>query len=193
MNVLILNGAPRDSRGDFCRKIAAAAVRESRAKGHAVTAFDLDGLAIKPCRGCFACWIKHPGTCAIEDDEALVLRAAATSDVQVWTTPVTFGGYGPALKKALDRAIPNILPFFTKIHGEVHHPQRYDRRRSFLVLGTLTGPDAEAERIFHNVVRRNAINLGSTMTEFRVLYEGAAESDVDGQIKALVDAILEAR
>jgi multimeric flavodoxin WrbA len=124
MDVLILDGGPRDNRGSPGRELAAMVAGEARAKGHAVTAFELDGLAIKACRGCFACWVKHPGLCAIKDDQEQVLRAMAAAALQVWITPVTFGGYAPALKKALDRFIPNLLPFIVRREGEVHHPLR---------------------------------------------------------------------
>jgi multimeric flavodoxin WrbA len=191
MNVLILDGAPRDGRGAACRKIAEAAANAARAKAWSVTAFELDGMDIKPCRGCFACWLKHPGTCAIQDDEGSILKAWAASELHIWLTPVVFGGYGPALKKALDRSIPNVLPFFTKVRGEAHHPHRYEKRRSLFVLGTLPSPDAEAERVFHDLVARNAINHGSTMTLSRVLYDGTDEAGVDGQVKALFDELKE--
>ena len=191
MNVLILDGGPRDVRGAACRKIAAAAAAEARLKGHAVTAFELDALDIKPCRGCFACWLKHPGTCALKDDQEPVLRAMAASDVQVWITPVTFGGYSPALKKALDRFIPNILPFFTVRHAEVHHPPRYEKRRGLIVLGTLPAADLESERIFHELVGRNALNLDSVLTESRVVHDGE-EGGIAGRLKGLLQTAEEA-
>lgn len=193
MNILILDGGPRDGRGETCRLISESVASGARRRGWTVTAFELDGTAIKPCRGCFACWLRHPGTCAIKDDEEPVLRAMAASDVQVWITPVTFGGYSPALKKALDRAIPNILPFFVKVHGEIHHPRRYAKRWNLMAFGTLASPDAEAEGIFHNLVQRNALNLGSDMTESRVLYEGAEGAGVAGLIAGLLQAAAEAR
>jgi multimeric flavodoxin WrbA len=191
MNVLILDGGPRDARGAACRKIAAAAADEARLKGHAVTAFELDALAIKPCQGCFACWLKHPGTCAIRDDQEPVLRAMAASDLQVWITPVTFGGYAPALKKALDRFIPNILPFFTTRRGEAHHPLRYPKRRGLIVLGTLLAADLESERIFHDLVGRNALNLDSVLTASHVFHDGE-EDGIAGRMKGLLQAAEEA-
>lgn len=179
MNVVVLDGSPRDSRGASARALAAETGALARSGGHDVTAFALDGLDIKPCRGCFACWVKHPGTCAIADDEEPVLRAMASADVLIWVTPVTFGGYAPALKKALDRFIPTILPFFVIRSGEVHHPPRYERRRSLLVLGTRPAPDAEAERIFHSLVGRNALNLDSVRTLSIVVHDGEADGHKD--------------
>lgn len=179
MNVVVLDGSPRDSRGASARALAAETGALARSGGHDVTAFALDGLDIKPCRGCFACWVKHPGTCAIADDEEPVLRAMASADVLIWVTPVTFGGYAPALKKALDRFIPTILPFFVIRSGEVHHPPRYERRRSLLVLGARPAPDAEAERIFHSLVGRNALNLDSVRTLSIVVHDGEADGHKD--------------
>ena len=192
MNILILNGGPGDARGAVCRDISEAVAAECRARGWSVTAFDLDLMTIKPCRGCFACWLKHPGVCAIKDDQEEVLRAWVPGDLHVWITPVTFGGFGSGLKKSLDRAIPNILPFFIRVGGEVHHPQRYERRRRFLALGTLPAPDAEAERIFHGLIRRNALNLGSVATESGVLYEGTAKEALSGRVHELMAAVGEA-
>lgn len=192
MNILILNGGPGDGRGAVCRKIKDAVAEEARSRGWAVAAFDLDLMAIEPCRGCFACWVKHPGICAIKDDQETVLRAMAVSDVQVWVTPVTFGGYGPALKRALDRAIPNILPFFIRVDGEVHHPQRYEKRRSFLVIGALPSPDAEAERIFHHLARRNALNFGGVVTESAVFYKDAVEDMISARLRERLGAVEEA-
>ena len=188
MNVLILDGAPRDGRGASCRKLAALVAGEARTKGHAVTAFELDGLAIKPCQGCFACWLKHPGTCALKDDQEQVLRAMAASDVQVWITPITFGGYSSALKKALDRFIPNILPFFELRQGEVHHPVRYPRRKGLIVLGTRPAADPEAERTFQDLVQRNAINLDSVRTEAIVVHDAETDGSKDRLRRALETA-----
>jgi hypothetical protein len=46
----------------------------------------------------------------------------------------------------LDRQICLILPFFTKIHGEVHHEARYQRNGNLLGVGVLPKPDEESER-----------------------------------------------
>lgn len=191
MNALILNGAPAGRRGAAGRAIAETTAAEVRALGGTAAVFDLDGLDIKPCRGCFACWLKHPGICAIKDDEESILKAWPSADIAVWITPVVFGGYGPALKKALDRIIPGILPFFIKTHGEIHHPPRYPRRRSFLVFGTLNEADAEAERVFDNLVQRNAINIGSVMAASRVFRESAPPAEWTGTVKELLAGAME--
>jgi len=188
MNAVILNGASGNGRGAACWKIKDAVEKEFRSRGWAIKAFDLDAMTIRPCRGCFACWLKHPGTCAIKDDGESFLRALVASDAAVWVTPVTFGGYSSALKKALDRSIPVLLPFFIKTHAEVHHPQRYKKRRKLLAVGTLPNADTEAESIFHGLVQRNAINMNPLRTDTCVVYENADDAEVAARIKELVRA-----
>ncbi len=186
MNAIILNGGPENGRGTASRKIRDAARREFQSLGWTVKVFDLDGLTIKPCRGCFACWLKHPGTCAIQDDAEEYLRTFIASDAAVWITPVTFGGYSSALKKALDRTIPTILPFFIKTHGEIHHPQRYEKRRKLLALGTLPAADAEAERTFSDLVYRNAINMTPLKTDVCVIPESASDTEMTARVKDVI-------
>jgi len=192
MNITILNGADGNGRGATLRALAATIGAEAEVRGWTAMSFDLEAMNIKPCRGCFACWLKHPGTCAIKDDEEPILRALASSDLVVWMTPLAFGGYGPTLKKALDRVIPILLPFFIKVEGELHHPQRYPRRRSLLVFGTQAKPDEEAERIFHGLVQRNALNLNSVRTASRVIREGAAPSEWADDVSNLLSQAKEA-
>jgi len=187
MNILILNGAPLNGRGAAHIIIRKAIENESAARGLNVTAFDLAGMDIKPCHGCFACWLKHPGVCAIRDDQENVLRAMAASDVVVWTTPVTFGGYSSELKKALDRFIPNLLPFFALVKGEVHHPHRYVRMRKLMVLGTLPVPSPDSEKVFRMLVDRNALNMHSTNTQVALLREDAVETGIQHAVKELFE------
>jgi multimeric flavodoxin WrbA len=187
MNAIILNGGPADELGAACRKVRDAAAAAYLDRGWTVTSFDLDSLTIKPCRGCFACWLKHPGECAIKDDQEDYLKSYVASDAAVWITPVTFGGYSSALKKALDRTIPSILPFFTKRNGEIHHPGRYERRRRYVVFGILPHPDAEAEGIFRDLVARNALNMDALEARTAVLEDGLDESGIGRAVEAALD------
>jgi multimeric flavodoxin WrbA len=191
MNVLILDGSPTDGRGAASRKLREALLEEVQSHGWRTSIFDLDGMTIKPCRGCFACWVKHPGICAIKDDQEAILREMAASDLWVFLTPVTFGGYSSALKKALDRAIPVLLPFFIKVNGEIHHPQRYQNSRRLVILGTQPEADEEAERIFHGLAHRNALNMASLKTVTRVIdepFDGALASRKIREILAEAEA-----
>lgn len=161
MKAVFLKGSPPAGRDLLCNRAAAAIMSVMKARDWQVKAFALAGMDIKPCRGCFSCWVKTPGHCVItDDDQEAILRATAASDLVIWLTPITFGGYSPELKKALDRIIPVLLPFFMKIRGETHHPLRYPRRRHLLAVGTQKQEDADSENVFRRLALRNALNMG---------------------------------
>jgi multimeric flavodoxin WrbA len=117
-------------------------------------------LAIAPCAGCFGCWTRTPGECVIKDDARDVVGSYVGSDLVVYVSPVTFGGFSSELKKLLDRIILSVLdPRFTVVGGEVHHRLRYRRYPKTVGFGTLPSPDPEAERLFARLVARNGINV----------------------------------
>ncbi|MEI6725275.1 MAG: NAD(P)H-dependent oxidoreductase, partial [Actinomycetes bacterium] len=105
------------------------------AGGWAVDDWRLRDDKIAWCAGCFKCWTTTPGECAHHDDGRAVAERWVRSDLVVFLTPVTFGGYSSELKKALDHVLPILLPTMGKRGGETHHPQRYERRRDLLVVG----------------------------------------------------------
>jgi hypothetical protein len=131
-------------------------------RGCEVRPFILNRLSIAPCSGCFRCWFETPGMCVMKDDGGEVTAAMIRSDLLIFLTPVTFGGYSSELKKSLDRSICLVSPFFMKIKGETHHRPRYAAYPRLLGIGILSGgaPEPrEAEAIFSSLVRRNAVNL----------------------------------
>ena len=166
MNALILNGGTAEA--PFPEIVRRAADR-LEGEGASVVSFELTTMDIKPCRGCFSCWIKTPGVCYQRDAMDVIIPILAKADIAVWVTPIAFGGYGYHLKKALDRSIPVLLPFFMMIGGEVHHPMRYGKEPRLAAIGVLPEPDPESEDIFHKLVARNAINMHASPVSF-VLY-----------------------
>jgi multimeric flavodoxin WrbA len=111
------------------------------------------------CSGDFFCWIRSPGMCHLNDDNRELAGAIVTSDLLVYLTPVTFGGYSSVLKRMVDHQIQNISPFFVQIDGETHHVKRYENYPDFLVVGWMEKEDDKAGTVFRRLVQRNAINF----------------------------------
>ncbi len=139
--------------------------------------------------GCFVCWIKTPGICVRDDIARKVARDVVQSDVLIYITPVTFGGYSSELKKALDRNIPIILPFFQKIKGEIHHKARYDHYPNLLVIGYLDKPNPEYEETFNFLVGRNALNMHNRKTLSELFLKSDRKESIQARIKAAISKI----
>jgi len=159
MKVTILDGDDRSL--SFMGTVRELLADELKGMNAEFEFLSLGELKISPCLGCFGCWFRTPGRCVINDDAIAVAGKCINCDLLVFFTPVTFGGYSVELKKALDRCISNISPFFADVNGETHHSRRYDRAPEMAALGVMSVPDEEAERIFRALFNRNAINFYS--------------------------------
>lgn len=171
---------------------AAGKARESlesllRAAGWTVETLTLREKKIAGCTGCFGCWLKTPGTCVIPDDGREAAEKYVRSDLAVFLTPVIFGGYSYDLKKALDRMLPNILPYFGMFSGELHHTKRYDRYPTIVSIGTLKAKDSEAERIFGALLARQALSFISPTTFSGTVLQDQSTEEINARVKQLLE------
>ena len=191
-HVLLLDGR----RDDDATLVAVRAALDVglNACGLTVDSWVLRDEAIAPCTGCFGCWVKTPGVCVNRDAGRSVAARFMSSDLLVYLTPVTFGGYSSELKKAVDHIIPVLLPHFCKLDGDTRHKLRYTKYPDFLAVGVAThsalDPAAEAET-FRALAARNALNLrpgrwaaGVVKPDARSLEIGALVSGLLGQVGA---------
>jgi multimeric flavodoxin WrbA len=142
------------------------------------------------CAGDFFCWVRSPGMCNTADDNRLLAAKVMQSDLLVYLTPVTFGGYAAPLKRMVDHQIQNILPYFTSVNGEIHHQPRYRRYPNLLVVGWSPAstdhsagteglkPNAQTEAIFRHLAYRNAVNLYAQKSACGVLVGEPSEAEV---------------
>lgn len=116
-----------------------------------------DNKTIKPCIGCFGCWIKEPGECVIKDGYermgALIHRAEEVTVISTYT----YGGFSSFVKNVFDRSIGWVLPFFEIDHGEMHHKRRYpeDKPITFVFRGQLDEGDKAKAKAYVEAVCRN--------------------------------------
>ncbi len=170
MKALILNGFHEGDRR--WQPVTAVLRTELENRGWSCEDIHLRETDVADCAGCFGCWTKTPGTCLIDDGGREVARRFIGSDLVVFLTPVTFGGYSSELKKALDRLIPLISPFFQKIRGETHHRRRYDRHPALIGIGMTGSDDEEKARVFRKLLQRNVINLHNPKNAALIVTEG---------------------
>ncbi len=188
MKAIILDGS---SAGDPAAARVEVALRaELQRKGCEVNWVVLRDQKIGNCAGDFFCWVRTPGMCNVADDNRTLAAAIVSSDLMVYLTPVTFGGYSAHLKSMVDHQIQNISPFFARVQGETHHQKRYDRYPRILAVGWLPAPDAQAEAVFEHLVQRNAINFYAPRSETMLVYPAQPDAELQAELKSRLDSLL---
>lgn len=127
---------------------------------------------VRPCVGCFGCWVKTPGRCVIADRAVRIPALFARSDEVVVVSPLTWGGYSCNVKAVLDRSIGYLLPFFRTVEGEMHHRMRHDHAFAFAVHFYGEGSPTVQDNA-RRLVEANAVNLGACSADVR-FHEGIA-------------------
>src|SRR5215216_4748332 len=141
------------------------------------------------CAGDFFCWVRSPGMCNTNDDNRIIAAKMIQSDLVIYLTPVTFGGYSSELKRMVDHQIQNISPFFTSIQGEIHHQRRYKQYPNMLTIGWMDEPDVRAEAIFGHLSHRNAVNLYAQTSVCGLVIGTPPAADLDDRVESWLQAI----
>jgi len=187
MKIVMLDGSTStDGAG---ARIQAEVLRQLETQNHAVEIFTLRERKIGNCAGDFFCWVRRPGLCNTDDDNRVIASAIINAGLLIYLTPVTFGGYSAALKKAVDHQIQNIAPFFTTLNGETHHARRYERYPDFLVVGWQSAPNPAAESIFRHLVWRNSLNFYAQASHCEIVTGEPAGEILAAQIESALGAI----
>ncbi|HVN16404.1 MAG TPA: NAD(P)H-dependent oxidoreductase [Anaerolineales bacterium] len=187
MKAVILNGShENDLTGHH---ISTALIAELEARGWEVEHVQLCETKIGNCAGDFFCWVRSPGLCNVNDNNRLIAETIASSQLMVYLTPITFGGYSSALKKMVDHQIQNVLPFFARVHGETHHQRRYPNYPDFLSIGWMDRPDAHTEAIFQHLTYRNAINFYAKRFVTGIVLSNQTEGQIQISIQKWLDDI----
>lgn len=181
MKALLFDGSRKnDSTGE---RVRAALMATLQSCGWDTEHVVLREKKIGNCAGDFFCWIRSPGVCNVGDDNRVISRTMMASDLMVYLTPITFGGYSSALKRMVDHQIPTISPFFTRVRGETHHERRYPKYPDFLAVGWMDTPDARAEAIFLHLVQRNTINFYAERAASGVVLAGQSDGEILASVR----------
>ncbi len=113
---------------------------------------------IRPCIGCFRCWISGSGECVFKDGYNHMGALIHEADEMVLISRYTYGGFSSFVKNVFDRCIGYVLPEFETAYGEMHHKKRYqeDKPVTFIFRGcSLSEDDKEKARQYVAAVCRN--------------------------------------
>jgi hypothetical protein len=73
---------------------------------------------------------------------------------------VVFGQFSANIKNAVDRWLPNMLPFFvTRADGSTMHPPRYPDYPKQVIIGYGDSVSGEDARLFTDITKKHRSNL----------------------------------
>lgn len=123
MQALILNSL--EPENDLYNTVKASITEELSKAGYKNKFINLREKNIEYCNGCGYCGEKEVGVCVKKDDMAEIYPEMANSEMYVFISPISFGGFDSEHKKVIDRISPLGVSGYTIHRGELHHPMRY--------------------------------------------------------------------
>jgi len=130
---------------------------------------------VRPCTGCYQCWIRTPGECVIPDRGQQFCHHLARAEKLTVVSRCYYGGFSPDVKAVIDRHIGYMLPYFHTYEGEMHHVPRYGRR--FELTWHLYGDISEAERA--TALRYSAANARNMHAASRAVHFYASAEELE--------------
>jgi len=158
MIITILNGNMQPEPNGF--SIYVSDLTRRLQKDHTVNHFQLREMSISHCTGCWACWWKTPGICAIKDDMDRIFATIMASEFLIFASPIMRGFTSSLLKRMTDRLVTLLHPYIILNNGECHHRKRYERYPDFgLLLEKEHDTDNEDIEIIRDIYDRFALNF----------------------------------
>lgn len=186
MRAIILNGSLKSQQ--HLKPIQDILEGELSTAGLDVQAVQLHEIDIKSCLGCFKCWDTTPGLCIqTKDKTTSVVEKIIQSELVVFLTPLTFGGYSSELKKIIERSLGLLQPGVKLVNGESHHLTRYDRYPLLLAIGISEKQDDEEEKIFKTLIYRHSLNFYPPKYRADVFHVGDTEREIRERTKVAID------
>lgn len=170
MNVLLLRGNP--VKKGFTQRLTDLFVNGVRETDAKLTDIDLTHLAIQSCRGCYHCWLKHPGRCGQKDDMNDLLPQILDADVLVFATPVYYFSMSSYMKVFFERMFPLSAAGMESsrlglVRNRLRDPGRWlNKKLISIVVGALPGvePYEPINRTFRLIADTLNMELGGQLT-----------------------------
>jgi len=132
--ILALNSSPRKERG-ATDKVLQAFLEGARLEGASTETVYLQGKDIRPCLGCFSCWVKTPGRCAQDDETETLLTKIQRADLLVYATPLYDFTMTATMKVMIERTLPLLEPYLVEDPdgNTIHEPRSGETQPSVLI------------------------------------------------------------
>lgn len=171
MRIIAFNGSPKAEKSNTNVMVEAFLDGAKEAGAETENIF-LAKKEIKPCIGCYNCWLKTPGECFIKDDVAEMLDKMINSDIIVYASPIFVGSVTGIMKNFIDRHLPLATPQITKSkNGLSCHKSRYEGNPKIVLISNAGFPEQEHFKYFRSIFEYMEMN--SEMEIIAEIYRGA--------------------
>lgn len=137
-----------------------------------IVVHDSTDTEIMDCIGCWSCWWRTPGTCALNDGAYKLYKDYINSNEVVILFHTENGFIDGKGKTFLDRLIQHYLPYIELRNGECGHLKRYDKYPNINFYFEKGGLSDEEVMVIKNYLARVAFHFQSHCKE--VLYENGS-------------------
>lgn len=103
MQALVINGSPKGASSNTMWLTNAFV--SGFPKEIEVRTITLRDMEIHPCMGCFSCWTKTPGQCALKDDMQKIYQEILEADIIIESFPLYFAGVPSRMRMMTERCL----------------------------------------------------------------------------------------
>lgn len=140
--------------GELIEQVKAIVGQEARV-------VDFSNQEIRHCIGCWNCWVKTPGTCAMTDVVSQHYTDYVNADKVVLLMDTQQGFIDQKAKVFIDRLIPHYHPYIELVDGECHHKARYNKYPDLYYYYDETGLLAGESEVIEDYLYRMAYHFQS--------------------------------
>jgi len=142
MNILLLHSYPR--KNGFTAHLTQKFVSGIRDAGANLFERDLTTMNLRPCIGCYRCWVVNKGTCFMDDDMNSLLADVLAADCIVCATPLNAFSVSASAKIFFDRTLPLTQPRFETaanglVRNSVRFADKWPKKLAVIVVGAFKG------------------------------------------------------
>lgn len=139
MKILLLRSNPR--KDGFSQNLINIFVEGAKANAD-ITDIDLTSKNINPCKGCFTCWTKTPGSCIQYDDMKELLQLFMSTDIVVFATPIYAFAVSSYCKLFQERTFPlltgGIVQHTNGLESNmIRFPDKMPKKMAAIIVGGL--------------------------------------------------------
>lgn len=161
-NVLVLSCSPRAEKG-VTQFLVEYFIKGMKKAGAKVEVLFPAKMNIKPCKGCFSCWLKNGIECVYKDDMKIFWEKYLNSDLIVWATPIYVYHCTTAMKTVMDRIFARSNPYILLYNGKESHPRKKEHLPDTVLLAVSGFMDREVFEPLITTFKQHTSRTGSNL------------------------------